>query len=89
LTNKIRRIATLIKYTQENQQLFNEAYNKYKKEGKIPATYNIKQIPLDNTTRWNSTYNIIKVTLKLKDLQGQVYTTLNKGLLFIYQIYNK
>ena len=50
LTNKVRRITTLIKYTQENQQLFKEAFNKYKKKGKIPINYNIKCISLDNTT---------------------------------------
>ena len=67
LTNKIRRISTLIKYTREGQQLFNEGLEKYKKSGQIPTTYN-KKIPLDNTTRWNSTYNMIKTALKLKEV---------------------
>ena len=43
ITAKIRKIATLIKYTQENKKLF--------LEGIISLNYNITRIPLDNVTR--------------------------------------
>jgi len=132
ITAKLRKLATHIKYTQENKKLFLEGINKYKNEGIIPLNYNITRIPLDNLTRWNSTYYMIKVALDLqkaiiytannttnKDfkqnmltetdwvqlkelksifevfikptikLQGQIYTTLNFSLLYIYQIYKK
>lgn len=132
LITKIRRLATLIKYTTENRKLFLEGIEKYKRKGIIPTKINNKIIPLDNTTRWNSTYHMIKVFLELKPainytsgistnkefknnaltetewatlielkaifeifvkptikLQGEIYTTLNKTLLFIYQIFNK
>ena len=132
LITKIRRLVTLIKYTTENRKLFLEGIEKYKKEGVISTKINNKTIPLDNTTRWNSTYHMIKLFLDLKPaitytsgistnkefknntltetewatlielkaifeifvkptikLQGEIYTTLNKSLLFIYQIFNK
>jgi hypothetical protein len=37
--------------------------------------YNITKIPLDNTTRWNSTYYMIKVALDLQ--QAIVYIANN------------
>ena len=132
IITKIRKLATLVKYTQENRKLFIEDIDKYKKEGIIPSNYNINRIPLDNSTRWNSTYFMIKTALELKQpliytanltsnkdfkqyllsdlewfelkelknifeiflkptikLQGQIYTTLNYSLLYIYQLYNK
>jgi hypothetical protein len=132
ITTKIRKLATLIKYTIENKKLLIEGIEKYKKEGLIPSNYKKTRIPLDNVTRWNSTYNMISTTLELKEpliyinkitkntefkryfltdmefdelyelklifevflkptikLQGQLYTTLNISLLYIYQIYNK
>ena len=64
---KVRKIATLIKYTTENRKLLLEGVDKYKKEGLIPFNYNKTRIPLDNATRWSSTFNMISTTLKLKD----------------------
>jgi hypothetical protein len=65
ITAKLRKLAILIKYTQKNKKLFLKGINKYKNEGIIPLSYNITRIPLNNITRWNSTYYIIKVTLNL------------------------
>ena len=66
ITTKIRKLITLIKYTTENKKLLLEGIEKYKKEGLIPSNYKKNRIPLDNATRWNSTYNIISTTLELK-----------------------
>jgi hypothetical protein len=44
-----------------------EGIEKYKKEGIINDDYNITQIPIDNITRWNSTYYMIKTALELKE----------------------
>jgi len=44
-----------------------EGIKRYKKKGLIPFNYNETRIPLDNATRWNSTYNIIFTTLELKE----------------------
>ena len=74
ITTKLRKLATLIKYTQENKKLFLEGINKYKNEGIIPLNYNITRIPLDNATRWNSTYYMIKIAL---DLQKAIIYTAN------------
>ena len=63
---KVRKLATLIKYTYKNRKLLNEGIKKYKDEGVLPVNYNVKLIPLDNVTRWNSTYKMIKTTLELK-----------------------
>jgi hypothetical protein len=132
IISRIRRLATIIKYNQEPRKLLFEGIIKYKHEGILPSNFNISQIPLDNNTRWNSTYYMIKKTLELKEpliyiakntennefkelimknneweilielrnifeifvkptikLQGQIYTTLNHSLLYIYKIYNK
>jgi hypothetical protein len=132
ITSKIRRISTILKYNTEPKKLFYEGIQKYKNDGIIPSNYNITLIPLDNSTRWNSTYKMIKTTLELKDaiiyvskntnndefqniilnnnewealeelknifeifvkpttkLQGQIYTTLNYTLLYIYRIYRQ
>ena len=132
ITSRIRRLASILKYNHEPKKLFTEGIHKYKTKGIIPLNYNIIHIPLDNTTRWNSTYYIIKTTLELKEpilyvlrntendefqqlilnnteweilhelslifevfvkpttkLQGQIYTTLNHTLLYIYKIYSK
>ncbi len=129
---KLRKLINLIKYIQENRKLLFEGIEKYKREGVISSDYNVIHIPLDNTTRWNSTFNMIKTAIDLKQpiiyisknitnkefkryilidnewsvlnelknifeifvkpsvkLQRQLYITLNKSLLYIYQIYNK
>lgn len=65
---KVRKLATLIKYTHENRKLLNEGIKKYKDKGVLPLNYNTKLIPLDTITRWNSTYKMIKTTLELKQL---------------------
>ena len=49
LSNKIRRIATLIRYTSKNRQLFQKAIKRYKDKGLIRSNYQF--IPLDNATR--------------------------------------
>ena len=67
IITKVRKLATLIKYTAENKKLLLEGINKYKKECLIPLNYNKTRIPLDNATRWNSTYNMISTTLELKE----------------------
>jgi hypothetical protein len=132
VTTKLRKLVVLIKYNLENRKLLIEGIEKYKKEGIIPSNYNTTRIPLDNATRWNSTYKMIKTAIDLKQpliyiakvttnkdykryiltetewtelnelknifeifikpsvkLQAEIYTTLNLGLLYIYQTYQK
>ncbi|KAH6869903.1 hypothetical protein B0T10DRAFT_553575 [Thelonectria olida] len=64
IINRIRRISILIKYTTGNKLLLDEGIIKYKRENKLPT--NKKVIPLDNSTRWNSTYYMLEATLELK-----------------------
>ncbi|KAI5460210.1 hypothetical protein BGZ63DRAFT_321932, partial [Mariannaea sp. PMI_226] len=63
---RLRRLISLIKYTNENKQLLEEGIEKYKKEGLLPSNLNKKTIPLDNSTRWNSTYYIINTAIELQ-----------------------
>ena len=45
----------------------------------MPSNYNITHIPLDNVTRWNSTFYLIKIALKLKEVIIYIANnTLNK-----------
>ncbi|KAI8622836.1 hypothetical protein F5Y19DRAFT_468980 [Xylariaceae sp. FL1651] len=75
ITFKLRKLITSIKYTQENRKLFKEGIEKYKREGFILLNYNKTIIPLDNKTRWNSTYYMIEASLTLKE--ALLYTAKN------------
>ncbi len=66
ITAKVRKIVTSLKYVQENRKLLLEGIEKGKRDKNITFNYNVTHIPLDNATRWNSTYNMINTFLMLK-----------------------
>ncbi|EEU33655.1 uncharacterized protein NECHADRAFT_89276 [Fusarium vanettenii 77-13-4] len=84
LISRIRRLITILKYTQEPKMLLSEAIEKYTKEGLFESEK--RHIPLDNSTRWNSTYFMLRPSIKL---QGQAYTTISQGLEDLQLGYNR
>ena len=65
IVQKLRKIITYIKYSEEGKQLYKEGYKKYK-SNYLSSNIRIKNVILDNNTRWNSTYNMLNIAIVLK-----------------------
>ncbi|KAK0384767.1 hypothetical protein NLU13_7245 [Sarocladium strictum] len=71
IINRLRRLASLIKYSQEPRKLLLEGLERAKKEGNLE--HKKTTIPLDMPTRWNSTYYMIESTLQLRSALTYIY----------------
>jgi hypothetical protein len=102
ITARIRRLATILKYNHDIRPIIKDSIELNKRNGKIEKEYNIKNIPLDNTTRWNSTYKMIRVTLEFRPILEYINNNTNnkefkllmltntdwKALIQLYRIFN-
>jgi hypothetical protein len=76
VTARIRQLATILKHNHSIDSIIKDSIKLNKHNRNIKKTY-VKNIPLDNNTKWNSTYNIIQVTLEFRPLLEYINNNTN------------